>query len=263
LEAELRVEAKRAIVVGRLQEPHPGDAAARTTLDHIEHQPTADPLVLRAGIDRYRADAGNRTALVEKVAADHLAVALGNDPIDPGMGQQHLHQARRNLRRREIPPEVVLARDRLERLVANRATGPRIRGNALPQDHRHRSPFWRFDRYFVPERLGPRTRERGLLSLTVNRRIIAFWPKVERKEPPMLTREENELVTRVGPGTPMGDVLRRYWIPALMSRELPEADCPPVRVKLLGEKLVGFRDSQGRIGVVDEFCPHRRASLWC
>ena len=78
----------------------------------------------------------------------------------------------------------------------------------------------------------------------------------------MLTREENELVTRVGPGTPMGDVLRRYWIPALMSRELPEADCPPVRVKLLGEKLVAFRDSQGRIGLVDEFCPHRRASLW-
>jgi phthalate 4,5-dioxygenase oxygenase subunit len=78
----------------------------------------------------------------------------------------------------------------------------------------------------------------------------------------MLTREENELVTRVGPGTPMGDVLRRYWIPAVMSRELPEADCPPVRVKLLGEKLVAFRDSQGRIGLVDEFCPHRRASLW-
>ncbi|TMJ65918.1 MAG: Rieske 2Fe-2S domain-containing protein [Alphaproteobacteria bacterium] len=78
----------------------------------------------------------------------------------------------------------------------------------------------------------------------------------------MLTREENELVTRVGPGTPMGNVLRRYWIPALMSRELPEPDCPPVRVKLLGEKLVGFRDSQGRIGLVDEFCPHRRASLW-
>ena len=78
----------------------------------------------------------------------------------------------------------------------------------------------------------------------------------------MLTREENELVTRVGPGTPMGDVLRRYWIPALMSRELPEADCPPVRVQLLDEKLVAFRDSRGRIGLVDEFCPHRRASLW-
>jgi len=64
----------------------------------------------------------------------------------------------------------------------------------------------------------------------------------------MLTREDNELVTRTGPGTPMGEVLRRYWIPALLARELPEPDCPPVRVQLLGEKLVGFRDSQGRIG---------------
>ena len=78
----------------------------------------------------------------------------------------------------------------------------------------------------------------------------------------MLTREDNELVTKTGPGTPMGDVLRRYWIPAFLVRELPEADCPPVRVQLLGERLVGFRDSQGRIGLVDEFCPHRRASLW-
>ena len=78
----------------------------------------------------------------------------------------------------------------------------------------------------------------------------------------MLTREDNELVTRTGPGTPMGDVLRRYWIPAFLARELPEPDCPPVRVRLLGERLVGFRDSQGRIGLVDEFCPHRRASLW-
>ena len=78
----------------------------------------------------------------------------------------------------------------------------------------------------------------------------------------MLTREDNELVTRTGPGTPMGDVLRRYWIPAFLARELPEPDCPPVRVRLLGERLVGFCDSQGRIGLVDEFCPHRRASLW-
>ena len=78
----------------------------------------------------------------------------------------------------------------------------------------------------------------------------------------MLSPEDNELVTRIGPGTPMGEVMRRYWIPALMTRELPEPDCPPVRVQLLGEKLVGFRDSEGRIGLVDEFCPHRRASLW-
>ena len=78
----------------------------------------------------------------------------------------------------------------------------------------------------------------------------------------MLTREENELVTRTGPGTPMGEAMRRYWIPALISEELPAPDCPPVRVQLLGEKLVAFRDTQGRIGLLDEFCPHRLVSLW-
>jgi phthalate 4,5-dioxygenase len=60
----------------------------------------------------------------------------------------------------------------------------------------------------------------------------------------------------------MGEAMRRYWIPALLSTELPEPDCPPVRVQLLGEKLVGFRDTQGRIGLLDEFCPHRLVSLW-
>ena len=52
----------------------------------------------------------------------------------------------------------------------------------------------------------------------------------------MLTHEENMLVTRTGPGTPMGEAMRRYWIPALLSTELPEPDCPPVRMQLLGEK---------------------------
>jgi nitrite reductase/ring-hydroxylating ferredoxin subunit len=78
----------------------------------------------------------------------------------------------------------------------------------------------------------------------------------------MLSREDNELLTQVGPGTPMGDTMRRYWIPALLAWELPEPDCPPVRVKLLGEELVAFRDTQGRIGLLDEFCPHRRVSLF-
>ena len=78
----------------------------------------------------------------------------------------------------------------------------------------------------------------------------------------MLSPEDNELITRVGPGTAMGNVLRRYWIPALMTRELSEPDGEPVRVQLLGEKLVAFRDTQGRIGLIDEFCPHRRVSLW-
>src|SRR6266850_2986417 len=82
------------------------------------------------------------------------------------------------------------------------------------------------------------------------------------KEGTMLSREENEILTRVGPGTPMGELMRRYWMPAALSSELPEPDCAPVRVRLLGENLVAFRDTSGRLGLVDEFCPHRRASLF-
>ena len=78
----------------------------------------------------------------------------------------------------------------------------------------------------------------------------------------MLSPEENKLATEIGKGTPMGATLRRYWVPALLGRELPAPDCPPVRVKLMGERLVAFRDSAGRVGLVEEFCPHRRASLW-
>jgi phenylpropionate dioxygenase-like ring-hydroxylating dioxygenase large terminal subunit len=78
----------------------------------------------------------------------------------------------------------------------------------------------------------------------------------------MLSREENELLTRVDRGTPMGQTMRRYWMPALLAHELPEPDCPPVRVKLLGEELVAFRDTRGRIGLLDEYCPHRGASLF-
>jgi phthalate 4,5-dioxygenase oxygenase subunit len=78
----------------------------------------------------------------------------------------------------------------------------------------------------------------------------------------MVTKLENERLTRVGPGTPMGETMRRYWMPALLSWELPEPDCAPVRVKLLGEELVAFRTTDGRIGLIEEFCPHRRASLW-
>jgi phthalate 4,5-dioxygenase len=76
----------------------------------------------------------------------------------------------------------------------------------------------------------------------------------------MLTREENELLCRVGPTAPMGAMLRRYWLPALMSSELV-ADGAPKRVQLLGERLVAFRDSRGAVGLLDENCPHRGASL--
>ncbi len=78
----------------------------------------------------------------------------------------------------------------------------------------------------------------------------------------MLAEAMNTLLTRTGPGTPMGELLRRYWIPALLDTELSERDCPPVRVKLLGEKLVAFRDTEGRLGLIDEFCAHRGVSLW-
>ncbi len=78
----------------------------------------------------------------------------------------------------------------------------------------------------------------------------------------MLKPEINELLTRTGPGTPMGELFRQYWIPALLAEELPENDSEPVRVKLLSERLIAFRDSQGRYGLVDEFCAHRGASMW-
>ncbi|MGH7811856.1 MAG: Rieske 2Fe-2S domain-containing protein [Candidatus Binatia bacterium] len=78
----------------------------------------------------------------------------------------------------------------------------------------------------------------------------------------MLSREENELLTRVGPGSAMGNLMRRYWLPALLSQELPEPDCAPARVRLLGEDLVAFRDSNGRIGLLGERCAHRGTSLF-
>jgi phthalate 4,5-dioxygenase oxygenase subunit len=78
----------------------------------------------------------------------------------------------------------------------------------------------------------------------------------------MLTQQDNELVTRVGPGTPMGNLMRQYWVPAMLSSELPQPDCDPVRVLLLGEQLIAFRDSQGKVGLLANNCPHRGASLF-
>ena len=78
----------------------------------------------------------------------------------------------------------------------------------------------------------------------------------------MITEKQNQDLTRTGPGTLMGDLFRRYWMPALLASELPEADCAPVRVKLLSEPLVAFRDTKNRIGLIDEFCAHRGVSLW-
>ncbi|MEK7214971.1 MAG: Rieske 2Fe-2S domain-containing protein, partial [Chloroflexota bacterium] len=78
----------------------------------------------------------------------------------------------------------------------------------------------------------------------------------------MLSKADNELLTRVGPGTAMGDTLRQYWMPALLSTELPDPDGAPLRLRLLGENLVAFRDSSGRVGLVADNCPHRGASLF-
>jgi phenylpropionate dioxygenase-like ring-hydroxylating dioxygenase large terminal subunit len=73
---------------------------------------------------------------------------------------------------------------------------------------------------------------------------------------------ENEILTRTGPGTPMGDLMRRYWLPAVRSEEMAEPDSDPIRIRILGEDLIVFRDTDGRPGILDQFCPHRRSSLF-
>jgi phenylpropionate dioxygenase-like ring-hydroxylating dioxygenase large terminal subunit len=78
----------------------------------------------------------------------------------------------------------------------------------------------------------------------------------------MLRNDQNDLLTHSGPDTPLGRLFRSYWLPALLAEELPANDCPPVRVKLLSERLLAFRDTNGRLGLIDEFCAHRGISLW-
>jgi phenylpropionate dioxygenase-like ring-hydroxylating dioxygenase large terminal subunit len=78
----------------------------------------------------------------------------------------------------------------------------------------------------------------------------------------MLTKEENELITRTGPGTPMGNLFRQYWLPCMLSSELPFPDCPPVRIRILSEDLVAFRTTSGRVGLIQQGCPHRMADFY-
>ena len=78
----------------------------------------------------------------------------------------------------------------------------------------------------------------------------------------MLPKKLNDLLTLTGPGTPMGSLIRRYWLPALLSEEIPTPDSPPVQVRMMGEELVAFRDSDGRVGLLDEHCSHRGTSLF-
>ena len=78
----------------------------------------------------------------------------------------------------------------------------------------------------------------------------------------MLSREDNELLTNTDQGTPMGELFRRFWLPVALSEELPGPDCVPVRVKILDEDLIAFRDTDGRVGLVDAYCPHRGAPMF-
>ncbi|TYP80983.1 phenylpropionate dioxygenase-like ring-hydroxylating dioxygenase large terminal subunit [Maritimibacter alkaliphilus HTCC2654] len=77
----------------------------------------------------------------------------------------------------------------------------------------------------------------------------------------MLSHEQNEMMCRVGPGTPMGDAFRRYWIPICQTSDIPTPDSPPFPLEILGQKLVVWRNADGQLGVLDQFCPHRRSSL--
>src|SRR4051794_1731908 len=78
----------------------------------------------------------------------------------------------------------------------------------------------------------------------------------------MLSTAQNDVLCRVGPGTPMGNLMREYWLPAMRSDELPSPDCPPLRVKLMGESLIGFRTTSGAVGLMQNSCPHRGASMF-
>ena len=78
----------------------------------------------------------------------------------------------------------------------------------------------------------------------------------------MLSQQDNDLLCRVGPGTVMGNMMREYWIPAVRSDELPSPDCPPLRLRLLGEDLIAFRTTSGAVGIIQNACPHRGASLF-
>jgi phthalate 4,5-dioxygenase len=78
----------------------------------------------------------------------------------------------------------------------------------------------------------------------------------------MLIRRDNEYITQTSAGTPVGELFRRFWLPALVPSELPGPDSPPIRLKLLNERLIAFRDTTGNVGIVAENCPHRGASLF-
>src|SRR5438094_6578182 len=107
----------------------------------------------------------------------------------------------------------------------------------------------------------PRGTDRDLIdtSLRAGELLIGETKGIWRSK--MLTTDDNQLMCRVGPGTPMGDLMRQYWIPALLPGELPTPDCPPIRLRLLGENLIAFRVTSGKVGIIENNCPHRGTSL--
>jgi hypothetical protein len=78
----------------------------------------------------------------------------------------------------------------------------------------------------------------------------------------MLSKDDNALATDITKGKPMGELFRRFWLPFLLSSDLPGPDGIPERVKLLGEELIAFRDTNGRVGLMDAYCPHRGAPMF-
>tara|TARA_B110000259_G_scaffold186562_1_gene238120 strand:+ start:196 stop:1482 length:1287 start_codon:yes stop_codon:yes gene_type:complete len=78
----------------------------------------------------------------------------------------------------------------------------------------------------------------------------------------VLKKADNQMLTQVGEGTPMGNLLRRFWMPVLLEEEICDPDGPPVRVRILGEDLVAFKNTDGKIGIIDAHCPHRRAGMF-
>jgi len=95
-------------------------------------------------------------------------------------------------------------------------------------------------------------------GVIVDEHVVQKAKKSRRSQ--MISAAENELLTRVGRNTPMGKFMRQFWIPACLSSEL-QPDGPQMRLMLLGEKLIAFRDTVGRVGIFDHLCPHRLASL--
>jgi len=78
----------------------------------------------------------------------------------------------------------------------------------------------------------------------------------------VLSKEDNELVTNTDQDTPMGELFRRFWLPVALSEELPGPDCVPVKLKIMNEELIAFRDTDGNVGLIDAYCPHRGAPMF-